>query len=221
VSLGSGFQRAALLALMLPWAARAQETSATSCTCSGFYDATGALVQEAPLTKALLVDGTRISSGFGLRIHPIFGVLEFHWGVDVAAPYGTPIHAAADGVIEEAGPNGGYGNYILVRHTGAYATGYGHASSFASGIYPGARVVRGQVIAYIGSTGLSTGPHLHYEIFVKGWRVNPACGCFRPPPRQRRLTPATKQNPTGEVSLTKQPARNASPKTKATQKENL
>jgi murein DD-endopeptidase MepM/ murein hydrolase activator NlpD len=133
---------------------------------------------ETSTTRTLLVIGTRISSGFGMRIHPIFGNWAMHWGVDIAAPLGTPVHAVADGIIAIAGRIGGYGNYLLLRHSG-YATGYAHASRFAQSIYPGAHVSRGQIIAYVGSTGLSTGPHLHYEVFVKGWPVRPACSCAR------------------------------------------
>lgn len=142
---------------------------------------TSALLTTSSLTAqqgAPLINGTRISSGFGMRIHPIFGYWAMHWGVDIAAPYGTPIHAIGSGIIEEAGPKGGYGNYVLVRHSSTCATGYAHAGRFAPGIHPGAGVKRGQVIAYVGSTGLSTGPHLHYEVLMKGWPVNPACGCI-------------------------------------------
>lgn len=132
-----------------------------------------------PSVIALLVNGTRISSGFGLRANPIFGTPEIHTGIDIAAPLGTPIHAAADGVISIAWLCGGYGNYVRIRHANGIATGYAHASRFARGIYSGARVKAGQVIAYVGSTGLSTGPHLHYEVLVKGWPIRPACSCAR------------------------------------------
>jgi murein DD-endopeptidase MepM/ murein hydrolase activator NlpD len=117
---------------------------------------------------ALLVNATRISSGFGPRMNPVFGNPEIHTGVDIAAPLGTPIHAAADGVISIAWLCGGYANYVRIVHGNGIATGYAHASRFAQGIYSGARVTAGQVIAYVGSTGLSTGPHLHYEVLVKG-----------------------------------------------------
>ena len=96
-----------------------------------------------------------------------------HTGVDYAAPRGTPILAAGNGVIEKAGPNSGYGNLIVVKHTNGYETYYGHQSAFAKGIRPGVRVHQGQVIGYVGSTGLSTGPHLHFEIRVNGSPVDP------------------------------------------------
>jgi murein DD-endopeptidase MepM/ murein hydrolase activator NlpD len=172
------YTAAVMLGLMAAVSARAQEVRiTTACTCSDLYDANGKLLPKPQRSKTLLVNGTRISSGFGMRIHPIFGYSAMHWGVDVAAPSGAPIYATSAGIIQDAGPKGGYGNYVLVRHSRAYATGYAHASLFAPGIYPGAHVKRGQVLAYVGSTGLSTGPHLHYEIFVNGWPIKPACGC--------------------------------------------
>ena len=95
------------------------------------------------------------------------------WGVDYAAPSGTAIYAGGDGVIQVAKYNGGYGNYIKIRHNSEYSTAYGHMKSFAKGIRPGVRVKQGQVIGYVGSTGRSTGPHLHYEVVQNGRRVNP------------------------------------------------
>ncbi len=140
----------------------------------------------SPLTT-LLDTASRISSAFGPRLSPIFGRPEIHDGVDIAAPMGTPIHAAADGVVSIAWLCGGYGNYVRIRHGNETATGYAHASRFAQGVYSGAHVTAGQVIAYVGSTGLSTGPHLHFEVFVKGRPVRPACACtlpaFHPPAR--------------------------------------
>ena len=96
-----------------------------------------------------------------------------HRGVDFAAPTGTPILAAGDGVIDVIGPNRGYGNYIRLRHSGSMSTAYAHMSRFASGLGRGSRVTQGQVIGYVGSTGLSTGPHLHYEVLINGSQVNP------------------------------------------------
>jgi murein DD-endopeptidase MepM/ murein hydrolase activator NlpD len=119
------------------------------------------------------IDGARISSGFGMRRHPILGYSKMHMGVDFAAPKGTPVYAAGDGVVKLAGWQGGYGNFVEVRHANNYATGYGHMSRFAKGIKPGVRVHQGQVIGYVGSTGRSTGPHLHYEIRIAGKKVNP------------------------------------------------
>ena len=119
------------------------------------------------------VDGARITSLFGMRKHPILGYTRAHQGIDFGASTGTPILAAGDGVVAEAGRKGGYGNWLKIRHDGTWDTGYGHISRFAAGIHPGVRVRQGQVVAYVGATGLATGPHLHYEIFQRGQRVNP------------------------------------------------
>ncbi len=135
------------------------------------FDANGRSVRRALLKTP--VDGARISSGYGLRKHPIQGYNKMHRGVDFAAPRGTPIYAAGRGTIEAIGRNGGYGKYIRVRHNGTYKTAYAHMKSYARGLTRGARVKQGQVIGYVGSTGNSTGPHLHYEIFMDGKRVNP------------------------------------------------
>ena len=119
------------------------------------------------------VDGARITSLFGMRKHPVLGYTRAHQGIDFGAGTGTPILAAGDGVIVEAGRKGGYGNWLRIRHSGGWDTGYGHISRFAKGMRPGMRVRQGQVVAYVGATGLATGPHLHYEIFQKNRRVNP------------------------------------------------
>ena len=126
--------------------------------------------------KALMktpVDGARLSSNFGLRKHPILGYTRMHKGVDFAAPKGTPIMAAGDGVVELAGWNGAYGKYIRIRHNSNYQTAYAHVSGFGKTIHRGARVRQGQIIGFTGSTGRSTGPHLHYEILAGGKQVNP------------------------------------------------
>jgi murein DD-endopeptidase MepM/ murein hydrolase activator NlpD len=115
----------------------------------------------------------RLTSGFGMRNHPVLGYTKMHKGVDFAAPIGTPVYAAADGVIEKAGRFSSYGNYIRIRHSSKLGTAYGHLSRYASGIRPGTRVKQGQVIGYVGNTGRSTGPHLHYEVLVNGVQVNP------------------------------------------------
>lgn len=107
-----------------------------------------------------------------------------HCGVDIAAPSGTPIFATGAGIIKEAGPKGGYGNFVLVQHSRTVATAYAHASRLAPGIYPGAHVTKGQVIAYVGSTSVSTDPHLHYEILVNNRPVKPICGCVPQPQGQ-------------------------------------
>jgi murein DD-endopeptidase MepM/ murein hydrolase activator NlpD len=126
--------------------------------------------------KALLrtpIDGARITSGFGMRKHPILGYSKMHKGVDFGAPQGTPIYAAGDGVIVKIGPNGAYGNYIRIKHTSDYSTAYAHVSRFAKGLRVGSRVRQGEVIAYVGATGRTTGPHLHYEVLVDNKQVNP------------------------------------------------
>jgi murein DD-endopeptidase MepM/ murein hydrolase activator NlpD len=119
------------------------------------------------------VDGAHITSLFGMRKHPILGYTRAHQGIDFGAGWGTPIVAAGDGVVAQAGPWAGYGNWLRIKHTGGWDTGYGHISRFAKGIHPGAHVRQGQVVAYVGATGLATGPHLHYEIWKAGQRVNP------------------------------------------------
>ena len=126
--------------------------------------------------KALLrtpVDGARLSSGFGRRRHPILGYTKMHQGLDFAAPSGTPIMAAGDGVVETAGRNGAYGKYIRIRHNSTYKTAYAHLKSYARGISRGKRVVQGQIIGFVGTTGRSTGPHLHYEVLSDGRQTNP------------------------------------------------
>ena len=126
--------------------------------------------------KALLrtpIDGAKLTSNFGMRNHPILGYSVMHKGVDFGAATGTPIQAAGDGTVAFAGTKGAYGNYVQVRHTGQYSTAYAHMSRFASGLKPGQRVRQGQIIGYVGSTGRSTGPHLHYEVMVNGTQINP------------------------------------------------
>ncbi|WP_296815580.1 peptidoglycan DD-metalloendopeptidase family protein [Brevundimonas sp.] len=119
------------------------------------------------------IDGARISSNYGMRRHPIAGYRRMHQGIDFAAGYGTPVVAAADGVVVEARRWGGYGNWVRIRHSDGWETGYAHLSRYGSGIRAGQRVQQGQIIAYVGSTGASTGPHLHYELWRHGQRVNP------------------------------------------------
>ena len=119
------------------------------------------------------MDGARITSTFGLRKHPVLGYTRAHQGVDFGAGTGTPILAAGDGVVLEARRWAGYGNWLRIRHSGQWDTGYGHISRYAPGIRPGVHVRQGQVVAYVGATGLATGPHLHYEIWRNGERVNP------------------------------------------------
>jgi murein DD-endopeptidase MepM/ murein hydrolase activator NlpD len=128
------------------------------------------------IVKALLrtpIDGAKISSRFGMRSHPILGFSRLHAGVDFAAPGGTPIYAAGNGTIEFAGVKGGYGNYVMVRHNSSFSTAYAHMSGFSRAARLGNRVRQGEVIGFVGSTGMSTGPHLHYEVHKGGRPVNP------------------------------------------------
>jgi murein DD-endopeptidase MepM/ murein hydrolase activator NlpD len=137
-----------------------------------YFDPTGQSAKK-PLMKTP-IDGARMSSGFGMRRHPVLGYNKMHKGLDFAAPRGTPIYAAGDGVIEKAGKFSSYGNYMRIRHRAGLATAYAHMNGFKSGIHAGSRVKQGQVIGYVGTTGRSTGPHLHYEILIGGKQVNPA-----------------------------------------------
>lgn len=126
--------------------------------------------------KALLrtpVDGARISSKFGSRLHPILGYTTMHRGIDFAVPGGTPIMAAGNGTVEFAGMNSGYGRYVRIKHTGVFSTAYAHMSGYAKGLRKGAKVRQGQVIGYVGASGLATGPHLHYELLSGGSQINP------------------------------------------------
>ena len=119
------------------------------------------------------VRGGRFTSGFGDRRHPLLKYMRMHNGVDWAAPTGTPIAAAGDGTVEQVGGRGGYGNYVRLRHANGFSTAYGHMSRYAAGVAPGVTVKQGQIIGYVGSTGLSTGPHLHFEVLVNNSYVNP------------------------------------------------
>jgi murein DD-endopeptidase MepM/ murein hydrolase activator NlpD len=136
-----------------------------------YFDETGKNIKGFLLRTP--VDGAHITSLFGMRRHPILGYTRAHQGIDFGAGEGTPILAAGDGVVVEAGRKGGYGNWLRIHHTGEWDTGYGHISRFARGVRPGVHVRQGQVVAYVGMTGLATGPHLHYEIWRRGERVNP------------------------------------------------
>ena len=136
-----------------------------------FFNPNGESVRKALMRTP--IDGARLTSGFGMRKHPTLGYNKMHRGVDFGAATGTPIYAAGDGVIEKIGANGGYGNYIRIRHNSEYSTAYAHMNGFAKGLAQGDRVRQGDVIGYVGSTGRSTGPHLHYEVLVAGEQVNP------------------------------------------------
>ncbi len=137
-----------------------------------FYDPDGETGKRF-LTRRPVQGGGRLASRFGSRVHPIFKSRRMHTGVDLASRTGTPIYAAGDGVVEKAQWLSGYGKYIEIKHVNGFETGYGHQSQFAKGIKPGVRVKQGQVIGYVGSTGNSTGPHLHFEIKVNGRFVDP------------------------------------------------
>lgn len=119
------------------------------------------------------IDGARITSAFGLRLHPILGYSRMHQGVDFGAPVGSPVFAAGDGVVEQARWAGGYGRWLKIRHTRALETAYAHLSAWAAGIRPGVSVRQGQVVGYVGATGLATGPHLHYEVIEAGRPIDP------------------------------------------------
>jgi murein DD-endopeptidase MepM/ murein hydrolase activator NlpD len=119
------------------------------------------------------LDFLRVTSSYGMRRHPILGFTRMHQGVDFAAREGAPVLAAADGIVTQAGPDGGYGNFLRIRHASGWATGYAHLSGFAPGVAPGARVLRGEVVAFVGHTGLATGPHLHFEVSLGGIKLDP------------------------------------------------
>jgi murein DD-endopeptidase MepM/ murein hydrolase activator NlpD len=136
-----------------------------------FYKEDGSNIKKALLRTP--INGARISSSFGMRRHPILGYSKFHGGVDFAAPKGTPIYAAGDGRITRRSYDRFNGNLIRIKHNSTYATGYAHMSKFAANLRIGSRVKQGQVIGYVGTTGRSTGNHLHYEIVKNGKKVDP------------------------------------------------
>jgi len=153
---------------------------------TGFYDERGRSLRRAFLRAPLQF--RRVSSGFGSRYHPILHMWRAHEGVDFSAAFGTPVRATADGIVARVGrEDGGYGNVIEVRHPNGIRTRYGHLSRFAPGLRTGERVTQGETIGYVGSTGLSTGPHLHYEFLVNGRPTNPRrtdMGAGTPVPKQ-------------------------------------
>tara|TARA_B110000902_G_scaffold115161_1_gene135317 strand:+ start:254 stop:1552 length:1299 start_codon:yes stop_codon:yes gene_type:complete len=136
----------------------------------GYYDVDGKSVVKTLMKTP--INGARLSSSFGFRKHPILGYNKLHQGTDFAAPRGTPIMASGSGVVLRAQKYKGYGNYVSIRHNSTYVTAYGHMSKFGRAIKKNARVSQGQIIGYVGSTGLSTGPHLHYEVIKNGKRIN-------------------------------------------------
>ncbi len=138
-----------------------------------YYDEKGLALKRGLVRKPLEFSSARISSRFGWRRHPILKQRILHSGVDYAAPTGSRIYASGDGVVTRAQWVGGYGRYVTIRHNSEYSTGYAHMSGFARGIKPGVRVKQGQVIGFVGSTGRSTGPHLHFEVIKNGKKVDP------------------------------------------------
>jgi len=136
-----------------------------------YYDQKGRSVRKTLMRTP--IDGARLTSRFGKRKHPILGYTKMHKGADFGAPRGTPIMAAGNGTVEMAGRNGAYGNYIRIRHTSEYKTAYAHMKGFAKKVRKGSRVKQGQIIGYVGTTGRSTGPHLHYEVHKNGRLINP------------------------------------------------
>tara|TARA_B110000090_G_scaffold116192_1_gene129493 strand:- start:454 stop:1713 length:1260 start_codon:yes stop_codon:yes gene_type:complete len=138
---------------------------------SEYFDAVGKSAVKALMKTP--INGASLSSGYGMRKHPILGYDRLHQGVDFAAPTGTPIMAAGTGFIEKIGMNGGAGNYIKIKHINGYKTAYGHMNKFAAGLKKGSKVTQGQTIGFVGSTGMSTGPHLHYEVIFNNKKINP------------------------------------------------
>ena len=136
----------------------------------GYYDVDGKSVIKTLMKTP--INGARLSSSFGLRKHPILGYNKLHQGTDFAAPRGTPIMASGSGIITKAQKYKGYGNFVSIKHNSTYVTAYGHMSKYGRGIKKGVRVNQGQIIGYVGSTGMSTGPHLHYEVIKNGKRIN-------------------------------------------------
>lgn len=136
-----------------------------------YYDEQGRSVKKSLMRTP--IDGARLTSGFGKRKHPVLGYTKMHRGVDFGARRGTPIMAAGNGVIERASRYGSFGNYVLIRHNNEYETAYAHMKKFAKGIHKGSHVKQGQIIGYVGTTGRSTGPHLHYEVHKNNRQINP------------------------------------------------
>ena len=150
-----------------------------------YYDEFGNTSKKFLMRKPVRGENIRLSSGFGNRFHPVLGYVRPHNGIDWAGPVGTAILAAGNGVIEEAGRKGEFGNYIRIRHANGYQSAYAHLSRYAPVAQAGARVSQGEVIGFIGSTGLAAGPHLHFEVLVNKRHVDPLSIEV---PRERRLT---------------------------------
>ncbi|EGX99834.1 metalloprotease HI [Nitrospirillum viridazoti Y2] len=142
-----------------------------SGSTADYYNALGESIRRAILRTP--IDGARVTSGYGMRMHPVLGYSKMHKGKDFGAPVGTPIYAAGDGLVEQAGPFSSYGNYVKLRHGNQMETAYGHMSRIAKGLRPGMRVAQGDVIGYVGATGRATGPHLHFEVLRGNQQINP------------------------------------------------
>ena len=149
------------------------DPSNADAAVGGWFDANGQTERRAVSGMPVL---GRITSSFGWRMHPLLGFTRMHKGLDIGAPYGAPIHAMTDGVVAFAGRTGGYGNFVKLVHGGGMASGYGHMSRIA--VSSGTRVRQGQLIGYVGSTGISTGPHLHWEVWRNGAAINPRSVSF-------------------------------------------
>lgn len=175
-----------------------------------WYDAKGNSVKKSLLRTP--INAVRITSGFGMRRHPILGYSKMHQGVDFGASQGTPIMAAGDGIVKFKGWMNGYGNFVQIQHNGTYSTAYGHMSRFAT-IKQGGRVKQGQVIGYVGMTGRATGPHLHYEVRANGRQVNPAARQFNLASglsgKQLASFNATKQSVNAELAAVKKSMQSA------------
>lgn len=134
---------------------------------------TAAKYPVSPLAMSVPLVYSRITSPYGWRVHPVLGTWRFHKGVDYGAPEGTPVHASAAGAVVSLGRRGNYGNYIRLRHSGHLQTAYAHLAAFAPGLEPGSFVRRGQLIGYVGKSGLATGPHLYFEVILNGRHLDP------------------------------------------------
>jgi murein DD-endopeptidase MepM/ murein hydrolase activator NlpD len=200
-----------ILLLIVPISAHAENSVADSCMCLGLFEGGGKRIQQPLLTRTPLVNGARITSGFGMRIHPVYGYIAMHVGWDIAVPLGTPVRAVLDGVIQFSGTNGGYGNVIRIVHANSIGTAYGHLDRFAPEIKPGVRVRAGDVIGFSGNTGLSTGPHLHFEYLIRGLPVNPANLLCASQPTPRQIVTRTIRE---SQQHQKQSVRNANKETK-------
>jgi len=167
--------------------------AATRCSLIGYYTSHGVLVPVARLAEGPFVDGY-VSSGWGWRHHPLLRRVAFHYGVDVASNAGNPVYASSDGVVEQARWNGRSGNWLLVRYGWGLEVGYSHLRGFGPGIRAGKTLRRGDLLGRVGSTGLSTGPHVDVRIYIHGERMEPACWCRPVMPRERTASTVLVRN---------------------------